>query len=64
MIYIFQLCITIQKLLEEDPKGNTLFTEVQRALDLTAEQLMEIQVLLSLVPAENNWKTLAEFIGM
>ncbi|KAL4239877.1 hypothetical protein ACF0H5_000677 [Mactra antiquata] len=58
------LCITIQRLLEEEPKDYTLFTEVQNALDLTAEQLMEVQILLSLVPAIVDWKNLAEFIGL
>lgn len=54
------LCVTLQLILQE----NHIFDEIQSTFDLSAEQLIAIQVLLSLVPALNNWKNLAEFIGL
>lgn len=52
------LSITIQAKLQDKAVG------VRDAFDLTQEQLIELQVLLSLVPAQNNWKDLAESIGL
>lgn len=52
------LSITIQAKLQDKTLG------VGDVFDLTQEQLIELQVLLSLVPAQNNWKDLAEYIGL
>ena len=55
--FFLQLSITIQAKLQQKGLG------VRDVFDLTQEQLIELQVLLSLVPAENNWKDLAENLG-
>lgn len=52
------LSITVQTKLQDTNLG------VGEVFDLTQEQLLELQVLLSLVPAQNNWKDLAEYIGL
>lgn len=61
---IFQLCVTIQEILQEAPKETTLRNKLLDKFDLSATQLNQVEVLLSLLPAENNWKILAEYIGM
>lgn len=61
---IFQLCITIQEILQEAPRETTLRNKLLDKFDLSATQLSQLEVLLSLLPAENNWKILAEYVGM
>ena len=58
-----QLCISIQQILQEHPKETTLRDKLLLQFDLSASQLNQLEVLLSLHPAENNWRTLADYIG-
>ncbi|WAQ96616.1 hypothetical protein MAR_029306, partial [Mya arenaria] len=58
------LCVTLQQILQEAQDQLAVFDEIRQALDLTPEQLMQVQTLLSLLPAHSNWRTLAEYIGL
>ncbi|XP_053391590.1 uncharacterized protein LOC123563762 [Mercenaria mercenaria] len=58
------LCFTIQRILEESPDVHHLLKELQIELDIPGDQLMQLQVLLSLTPTENDWRVLAEYIGL
>ncbi|KAH3862128.1 uncharacterized protein LOC127866169 [Dreissena polymorpha] len=59
-----ELCFTLQLILQETQSGMAMFEQIRNSLDLSAHQLMQIQTLLSLYPAENNWRVLAEYVGL